>query len=238
MMLVVLRRSKVQQLAIFSIVVLALNFLSLRYLVSDVIENANLAALAGHRVAIDPGHGGIDSGASANGVVEKEITLAISLKLAQILQDNGATVLFTRDTDVDYYTRGKGGKRNDLLKRINVIEQSNADIFISIHCNAIRGATLAGAQVFYNPKLPENKILADGMQQALKNFPPGNKRQSKQDLHILLLNAINRPGVLVETGYVTNQQEAAKLADEQYQQKLAEYLAKALAYHFSQNAGR
>jgi N-acetylmuramoyl-L-alanine amidase len=221
-----------------SIAVIVLNLLAIRYLVMDEIEKADLSSLAGHVVAIDPGHGGIDNGAVANRLVEKEITLPIALKLSKILSDHGATVIMTRDSDVDYYTRGKGGKRNDLMRRAEIIDNSGAEVFVSIHCNAINMPNLSGAQVFYHPKLAENKILAEIMQQALKDFPPGNKRQAKQDLHILILNAIIKPGVLIETGYLTNKEEAGLLADSQYQQKLAGQIAKALAYHFSQKVGR
>ncbi len=238
MRILLVRRYSIKRAVILSIAVVVLNLLTLRYLVADDIENTNLASLAGKCVAIDPGHGGIDGGASSNGVTEKDVTLAVAAKVAGILQANGAKVVMTRDSDIDYYTRGKGGKRNDLLKRVDIIESSGADAFVSIHCNAIRGAQLSGAQVFYSPRLEENKLLAEIMQRALKNFPPGNKRQAKQDSNILLLNATNIAGVLVETGYLTNKKEAALLTEDDYQTQIAEHIVKALAYHFSQNAGR
>lgn len=233
-----LRRRNLQRAALFSIAVVALNLVALRYLVLDDIDDTSLALLSGYVIALDPGHGGIDGGASSNGVTEKEITMAIAEKLAVILQENGAQVFLTRDSDVDYYTPGKGGKRQDLMKRVEMIEASGAQVYVSIHCNAIRTPGLSGAQVFYSPKLEENKMLAEVMQRALKKFPPGNKRQAKQDLHILVLNAMNKPGILVEAGYLTNKKEAGLLADSTYQQKLAEQIAKGLAYHFSQNVGR
>ncbi|MEN6411283.1 MAG: N-acetylmuramoyl-L-alanine amidase [Veillonellales bacterium] len=233
-----LSRRNLQKVALLSVAVVALNLLALRYLVLDDVDDVDLTLLSGHVVALDPGHGGIDSGARANGFREKDITMAIAEKLTVILQENGAQVFLTRDSDVDYYTPGKGGKRNDLMKRVEIIEASGAQVYVSIHCNAIQARRLSGAQVFYSPKLEENKMLAEGVQRALKKFPPGNKRQAKQDLHILVLNAMNRPGILVEAGYLTNQTEAGLLADSGYQQKLAEQIAKGLAYHFSQNAGR
>lgn len=222
----------------FSIAVVVLNFLSLGPVENEDIQNVDMSVLAGHFIAIDPGHGGIDDGASANHVIEKQITLAISKKLGDELQKHGATVVFTRESDIDYYTRGRGGKRNDLLKRIDIMEKSGAEIFISIHCNAFRSVKLSGAQVFYSPKFTENKIIAERLQQAIKKISPDNKRQAKADVAILLLNGISMPGVMVETGYVTNQQEAILLASNEYQQKLVEYIAKGLAYHFSVNVAR
>ena len=235
MKIIFFRRHSLQRVVMLSIAMVVLNFLSLQYLAQEDIESADMSILAGHRIIIDPGHGGIDSGASANNVIEKRITFDISNKLGNILQESGAIVTFTRDGDIDYYTKGKGGKRNDLLQRIKIIEESGAEIFISIHCNAFRGANLSGAQVFYSPNFAENKQLAERLQQALKNFPPNNKRQAKEDLHILVLNGTTIPGVLVETGYITNQEEALLLVDDQYQQKLAEQMGKGLAYYFSKN---
>ena len=238
MRILLIRKHGLQILVMFSIAVVVLNFLSIHYLAKEEIQDVDMSMLAGHNIVIDPGHGGIDGGASSNNVIEKEITLAISKKLADVLQSYGGKVTFTRDSDIDYYTRGKGGKRKDLLTRIEIMENSGAEIFISVHCNAYRAINLSGAQVFYSPKFPQNKILAERLQQALKEFPPGNKRQAKEDLHILLLNDTKIPGVLIETGYVTNQQEARLLADDDYQMKLVEQIAKGLAYHFSQNVAR
>lgn len=238
MRILVVPRRRLVSAVVFSIAIVVLNLLTLHYLVFDDIENANMSVLTGKIVAIDAGHGGIDDGAKWNGIDEKNINLAIAVKLADVLAANGVTPVLTRDGDVDYYTKGKGGKRNDLLKRAEIIESSGAHVFISIHCNAIRGANWSGAQVFYHPQLAENKQLAEIMQQALKNFPPGNKRQIKQDSDIMILKSVNIPGVLVETGFISNPDEAVRLNSDAYQQKLAEYMAKALAYHFSQNVGR
>ncbi|MEG6586949.1 N-acetylmuramoyl-L-alanine amidase [Dendrosporobacter sp. 1207_IL3150] len=233
-----MRRKFLHRMVILSIAIVVLNMLTLRYLVSNDIDNIDLGHLTGRAVIIDPGHGGIDGGAAYNGLSEKDVTLSISAKLGTILQNNGATVTYTRDSDMDYYTKGKGGKRNDLTKRVQLIESSGAEVFISIHCNAIKGERWFGSQVFYNNKNEQNKKLAEVVQLALKEYSPGNKRQAKQDTQIFLLNSINIPGVLVETGYLSNQREAKFLADENYQQKLAEQIAKALAYHFSNNEGR
>jgi N-acetylmuramoyl-L-alanine amidase len=238
MWIMAIRRKLLKKLLLLSIAIVVLNMLTLRYLVNNDIENTDLSHLNGHVIIIDPGHGGIDSGATYNGLDEKEITLAIATKLGAVLQSQGATVQYTREGDVDYYTRGKGGKRNDLLKRVEVINASGAEVFVSVHCNAIKAGQWFGSQVFYNPKDEHNKPLAEAIQTVLKDYAPGNKRQAKQDLQILLLNSVNIPGVLIETGYLSNEREARLLADPNYQQKLAEQIAKALAYHFSQNVGR
>ncbi|MBR0325595.1 MAG: N-acetylmuramoyl-L-alanine amidase [Selenomonadales bacterium] len=79
------------------------------------------APLAGRRIAIDAGHGGIDSGAEYHAHVEKDINLVLAKCIGDKLASAGAEVVYTRMDDVDYYTRGKGGKRADLKRRIAII---------------------------------------------------------------------------------------------------------------------
>jgi N-acetylmuramoyl-L-alanine amidase len=237
MFMLALHKHHVTRMAIFGIAIVVLNLLTLRYLVADDIDNMDLSLLAGHTVIVDPGHGGIDAGASGNGIIEKNVNLAVSDKLAEVLRSNGVTVTMTREGDIDYYTRGKGGKRNDLLKRVDIVNQSGAELFVSIHVNAMKG-NWSGAQVFFGTNSPDSKTLAETIQRALYSCPPGNKRQAKQDSKIIVLNGPSIPGVLVEIGFLTNRQEAGMLIDPNYQQKLATQIAKALAYHFSHNVGR
>ncbi len=239
MWVVSLRRRSLKLLAVIgAAAAVAVNLVTVTYLGADDIAAADMGSLAGRVVALDPGHGGIDSGAKYHGLEEKELTLAISLKLAETLRKSGATVVMTRETDVDYYTRGKGGKRSDLTKRVEMLNGSGAALFVSIHTNAIRGGRWFGAEVYYNPKQAENHLLAETIQRALQDFPPGNKRQAKQDSDILVLKDTNIPGVIVEAGFLSNPREAALLADPAYQDKMVAQIARALAYHFSHNVAR
>jgi N-acetylmuramoyl-L-alanine amidase len=239
MWLVSLRRRSLGVAAVIGVAAaVALNLLTTNFPRPDDVSDADLASLAGRVVTVDPGHGGVDSGAKYHGLVEKELTLAISLRLAETLRQSGATVVLTREADIDYYTRGKGGKRNDLTRRVEIINTSGAAVFVSIHTNAIRGGRWSGAEVYYCPGKEENKLLAETMQRALRDFPPGNKRQAKEDSDILVLKDTTIPGVLVETGFLSNPREAALLADPAYQQKLVGQIARALAYHFSHNVAR
>ncbi len=237
-MVLLLSRRRVAQISLCGVLLLAFQFLVFSELAAGDIDQADLNLLAGHICVLDPGHGGVDSGATANGIVEKTVTLEIAKKVKEILTSHGATVIMTREQDIDYYTKGKGGKRSDLDKRIEMINNANAELFVSIHLNAINNADLKGAQVFFGGKSGESKALAGIMQEAFKSFPPGNHRQALQDLDILVLNATDIPGVLVECGYVTNKAEAEKLLTTEYQQKIAWQIAKGLAYHFSQKVSR
>lgn len=223
---------KLRHALLFGFAVLCLQVLAARFAAQADLEHADLSFLKGRVVLVDPGHGGIDSGARYNHLLEKDITLTLSQRLGQQLEAQGAQVLYTRDSDVDYYTKGKGGKRNDLLTRVEKINASGADAFVSVHCNAVKGAQWFGSQVFYNVRREENRVLAENMQTLLRDFPPGNKRQAKEDAQILILKEAQIPGVLVETGYLSNQKEAALLSDAAYQERFAGQLVKALAWYF------
>lgn len=226
------RRDRLKKLFLLGVAVCMVNFLSIRYFAQEDLENADLNYVKGKKIMIDPGHGGIDSGAQYNHILEKDITLAMSFKLGTILESHGASVMYTRDSDLDYYTKGKGGKRNDLQKRIDMINQSGADLFISIHCNAVKDGRWSGSQVFYNSKIADNKELAEIMQQLLKRHPANNKRQEKDDNKIFILKAADVPGVLLETGYLSNKQEADLLSDQDYQNTMMQQVAKTFANYF------
>lgn len=192
--------------------------------------------LTGQLITVDPGHGGIDSGAvSSLGDFEKEITLQIGLRLADKLRTAGANVMLTRDTDADYYTRGKGGKRNDLEKRIEMTEGHQSQLFVSIHANAIKGSRWSGAQVFYHKQSEEGKLLAVTMQQYLKDFPEGNNRKEKADDYFLL-RKLSIPAVIVEVGFLSNATEAAQLKDEAYQDRLAEAMLRGIVHYLALKA--
>lgn len=227
-------RPLLKKVVLFGAAFCMINLLALRYFANEALETVDLSYLQGRNIVIDAGHGGIDSGARYNNLLEKDITLAISLKLGELLQAQGATVQYTRDGDQDYYTKGKGGKRNDLLTRIDMINQSGADLFVSVHCNAVKGEQWFGSQVFYNPKSEKNKRLAELMQALLKKYPPNNKRMEKEDQKILILKSAQIPGVLLETGYLSNPKEAALLSDQTYQAALAGQVVKALACYMKE----
>jgi N-acetylmuramoyl-L-alanine amidase len=193
--------------------------------------------LAGKAITIDPGHGGIDGGAvSVLGDFEKEITLQIGTKLAERLRAAGANVLLTREEDADYYTQGKGGKRSDLDKRIEMAEEHQAVLFLSIHANAIKGGRWSGAQVFYHPLSSDSKLLASTVQQYLADFPPGNRRKEKAD-DFYLLRKNTMPSVIVEVGFLSNAQEAERLKDEAYQDKLVEAILRGMVHYLVLKAG-
>lgn len=177
---------------------------------------------------IDPGHGGTFPGrVNESKVLEKDINLDIALKLDQLLEETGALVVMTRRTDTDLIPQeSKEEKlllqqRADLEQRIQIGAQAQADYFISIHCNSIPNEKWHGAQTFYNPDDPESKALAQAIQQMLiEQFGDYDREALPREDTYLFKNA-TMPTVIVECGFLSNAEEAAKLQDSAYQQQLA-----------------
>lgn len=191
--------------------------------------------LDGKTILIDPGHGGFDAGASANGIDEKDVNLAVSLKLAEIIKDNGGNVTLTRDTDRSTAEEGDTRKKAaDLKRRKQTAVDIGADIMISIHMNKFSQAKYWGAQVFYAENSAESKTLGEAVQTALAEvLNDGNKRLAKESTgNIYLLKNVSCPTVIVECGFLSNVDEAKKLSDDAYRQKLAEAIYTGIKKYF------
>lgn len=181
-------------------------------------------------ILIDPGHGGEDGGAvSADGTVEKDINLDISLPLADMLRVNGYTVRLTRDSDYSIYDPGlrsiREKKVSDLKNRLDLINKSR--MTISIHQNHFTQSQYFGTQIFYSTQNPESQPLAKSVRQyILSMLQPKNTRELKQctkDIY-LLYNATS-PAIIVECGFLSNADELNKLKDPDYQQSMAYAIA-------------
>jgi N-acetylmuramoyl-L-alanine amidase len=208
----------------FIIGLIVLSFLTQLYW--NPSQNAWTIPLSGKLIILDPGHGGPDTGASSrDGLLEDEVALKIALYLRDYLQEAGSFVVMTRETDVDLAQPGTQAlskrKAEDLVKRIHLIQQKNADIFISIHLNAIPSKRWRGAQTFYNPAREENKKLASFIQSEMIRNLENTKRfpEQKADIYILKYSPI--PTSLVEVGFLSNPDEAKMLGSVEYQKKIA-----------------
>lgn len=183
--------------------------------------------LAGVTIAIDPGHGGPDGGAvSKQGVIEKEINLAVSLYLRDYLQQAGAIVVMTREEDrdlADDQTKGYSKRKTeDLKRRVRFIEEHEAKIFVSIHMNAVPSSKWNGAQTFYSTNNGDSITLAEMVQEELKRNLENTERVAKEsDKMIYLLQSLKIPAILVEVGFLSNPGESSLLGNEAYQRKVA-----------------
>ena len=177
-----------------------------------------------YTIVIDPGHGGNDPGKiGINDVPEKDVNLAISLKLKDILEQNDCKVIMTRETDQGLYQDGDTNKKiADLHARCRIINDSGADAVISIHQNSFTSESSKGAQVFYQTTSEKGKVLAEILQEQLvSGLDPENNRVAKANSDYYMLKNTQAPMVIVECGFLSNTQEAELLTQEAYQRRVA-----------------
>ncbi len=180
------------------------------------------------QIILDAGHGGLDGGAvGVNEVVEKGINLSITLKLAEFLRQGGFEVILTRDSDASIHdpseTSIASQKRSDMYNRKAIIDHYPNAVFLSIHQNKFSDPSCSGAQVFHSPNHADSLMLAQTLQDQLREkLQPENKRQIKEaGDNLFLLYTANVPAVMVECGFLSNEGDCAKLCDEEYQRQLA-----------------
>ncbi len=179
-------------------------------------------------VVIDPGHGGMDGGATGvSGMLEKDCTLKISKKLDTLMAFLGIPTVMTRTEDLSLDYRDDATVRQnkvaDLNARLKIVENTENPIFLSVHLNLFTQSQYRGAQVFYAPKSPMSETLAKVMQQSLLTaLNDGNTRTYKKaSSDIFLMKNAPCPAITVECGFVSNPEEEALLKDDAYQKKLA-----------------
>lgn len=216
-------------------------FLSCMYMLSLTLLTAFAlhglraqAAVAGEAaipriIVLDAGHGGADGGASGpDGTRECDLNLAITLKTDAVLGLLGEETLLLRSTDTDLSSSDAKSisqkKVSDIRRRVELTNSQPGAILVSIHCNTYSQEKYHGAQVFYTGGAKE---FGETMQLALKNgVDPTNARMAKAvSPDVYLMNHIKVPGILVECGFLTNQEELTNLKDPGYQTRLAVTIA-------------
>ncbi len=191
-------------------------------------------------IVIDAGHGGEDGGASgADGTLEKDLNLTVAKSIAQILVSAGYDVRLTRTddrllydlySDLSDYTGHK--KTYDLRNRLRFAKEAGAALLVSIHMNKFSEAKYSGLQVYFSE---DGKAAADLVQKYTKMYlSPQNERQTKRaDNSIYLLARAKMPAIMIECGFLSNEEELAALKKTDYQKKLALTVATAIAESIS-----
>ena len=191
-------------------------------------------------VIVDPGHGGEDPGAVSDysGIKEKDINLSVALKLRDMLQKEGFKVIMTREEDkLEYSSETRNiiqKRKEDLLRRKKIMDESGADIVVSIHLNKFPETQYYGAQTFFPPDSAESQKLAISIQKALREMvDPNNKREAlvKKEPIIILKN-LKTTTVIVECGFLSNPDEEKKLGTDEYQEKLAQAIKEGIKNYF------
>lgn len=175
--------------------------------------NQNSTALLGKTIVLDPGHGAHDAGASGNGLQEKNVVLDVGLRTRTKMIDAGAKIVMTRSDDTFL----------SLTNRTTIANNSGADSFISIHSNAAENPAAHGSEVYYNNTFagPESKRLAEEIQKELvKRIGTYDRGEKTANFQVIKYTRI--PSILVELGFITNKDDAAKLGSSTYRQKAAD----------------
>ncbi len=215
------------------IIFLSLIALLIGISIFNVDANSSTFPLIGKLIVLDAGHGGIDSGAIKGEIKEKDINLSIVYKLKNELEQLGASVILTRKDDKDLSnSNALYRKKSDFDNRIKIINNSHADMYLSIHMNTYHDEKYYGPQVFYYPILPENINIATVIQKELNLFTKTN-RTVKKTTNTYMYNKWNIKGVLVECGFISNSIERSNLTNNNYQKDLVKTIVNAIIKYFS-----
>jgi N-acetylmuramoyl-L-alanine amidase len=221
----------------YFVIVIALIAASAAYIISSLSLDRNI--LNGKTVVVDAGHGGIDGGANNQYIKEKDINLDIALKLQKKLESNGAKVIMTRTEDVELGKTNRIDRdryKKDLAARVNIINNSGANLFISIHTNSNRNnPSTRGAIAFYANSHPHNREMAYIFQNVLNTYAFQYNGREYKSHHIpqkgkyyLLTNA-KIPGIIIETGFITNSTDLLLLRTDGYKEYLADAICKGIS---------
>ena len=187
----------------------------------------NATPIANKTIVIDAGHGLPDSGASSfNGTTEQAINLSIALKLQKIIEQSGAKVILTRSDENGIYSTDSTSIRNkkvsDIKNRVEIGNNSDADIFVSIHLNKIPQSQYWGWQCFFKSNNEQSQKLANSLQNSLnQSIQKNNKRVAMKLDDVYIMKHVEIPISIVECGFLSNVEEEKQLLEDEYQNKLA-----------------
>lgn len=187
----------------------------------------NSTAVTSHVIVIDAGHGKPDEGAvGLYGTTEEAINLKIALKLQALIEQSGGIVYLTRSDENGIYSADsntiKQMKVSDIKNRVAIGNQEDVDVFISIHLNKYPESIYSGWQTFYQSDNEESLKLATCIQEGLNNsISTPNNRVPLPLKGIYIMDNVENTTVTVECGFLSNEDEAKKLQEDEYQDKLA-----------------
>lgn len=200
--------------------------------ISRVYASISDLPLLGKVIYLDAGHGGVDAGAIVNNLKEKDINLKLVMLLRDNLVSKGAMVYLTREGDYDLSNGAVSRKRNDLYNRAKMINDSKADLYISIHLNSTNDGRWRGLQIFYNSINKENKLVAEKVNEILVSNL-SYVREIKNDNSYYMYKHIKIPGILIEAGFISNASDNYLLRNKDYQDKLINNIVYGIINYYS-----
>lgn len=201
--------------------------LSEKNMLENKVLQANATPITNKTIVLDAGHGLPDEGAVGfSGTTEQAINLSIVLKLQKLIEQSGANVVLTRSDENGIYSADSTSIRNkkisDIKNREYITDNSNGDVYISIHLNKYQDSKYSGWQTFYQTNNENSKKLATIVQEQLcKNIDESNKRVPMAIKGVYLMEHIDITGIVVECGFISNPEEEQLLKEDSYQTKLA-----------------
>ena len=215
----------------------ALGFGNLLFRLESTPSSGTLPTDETITVVIDPGHGGRDGGAVGDdGTLEKDLNLAVALKLKSILESADIHVVMTRETDIELASPDSPHKKADDLKaRLQLAQNQQNALFVSIHMNKFPIEKYRGLQVYYSENHTESLTLAQTIQDAAQNALQNTAERKVKPAgdSIYLMSHLEIPAVLVECGFLSNTEERELLKNERYQKKLALCISAAVLEYIS-----
>lgn len=214
---------------ILGIVMTCLLVLSILIVVKESAEYVSVLKENGtketrHTIVIDPGHGGNDPGKVAiNSALEKDVNLAIALKLKKYLEQEDMEVVMTRQEDKGLYEETDSNKKvHDMKNRLAIMEGAKPALVVSVHQNSYPEESVSGVQVFYYRDSAEGKRAALLVQeQMIATLQPVKEREAKENSTYYILKKTTVPTIIVECGFLSNREEADRLTSEDYQERVA-----------------
>ena len=201
---------------IISYVVIIICLLLFPFSINKVV---NVSKFIDYIVFIDAGHGGKDNGANYLNIYEDEINLNIAKKLYEKCIDKNFMAFISRTGDYDLSSLyAKNHKQEDLKHRAEIINHSGCDIFVSIHTNQYHSNEVSGSMVYYEKQDEQSYLLAKSVQKELNILTNKDKKVHFDNFY--LFKNCDKPGILIEVGFISNEEERIKLLNEQYQEAL------------------
>ena len=220
------KRIGILLIAIIIIIYCVYNNMKPQYQATETV-NYGQAKKIEKTIVIDPGHGGEEEpGCVFGNVYEKELDLEIAKKLQAKLEKEYSRVIMTRTEDVNVY----------LNERARIANRENADLFISIHQNALEDDNItSGIETWYNPvKDTESKILAQNIQENIIKTTNANDLGIKESKGLIVTQKTEMPSCLVETGFLSSTKERQELAEDDYQDKIVEGIYNGIKSYFEE----
>ncbi len=191
------------------------------------VESKSITVIDKPTIVIDAGHGGEDGGAvTTDNTLEKDLNLEISLILSDMLKSSGFDVILTRDTDISLFESGNSireRKISDTYNRLSIYDSSENNIIVSIHQNKFEESKYSGTQIFYGTQNKNSALLANSIKNSVVGMmQPTNTRENKEATNdVFLLSKTKNPAVIVECGFLSNENELKLLKSSEYQKEIS-----------------